>query len=592
MAKPKYKLSDTRNIGIMAHIDAGKTTTTERILYYTGKTHKIGEVHEGAATMDWMVQEQERGVTITSAATTCFWNKDGKDDRIQIIDTPGHVDFTAEVERCLRVLDGAVAVFDAVAGVQPQSETVWRQASTFNVPRIAFINKYDRVGADFFNAIETMKDRLDANAVAAQVPMGAEDNFWGVIDLVTMTAWDFKADEKGMTYPEPMDEIPAEFADIAATKREELLDAAASFDDELMEKILMEEDFTVEELKAALRKGVLANELNLVFVGSAYKNKGVQELLDAVVDYLPSPLDVEAVTGTDPDTGEDRLLKRATVLGGFDPRDYMERRVWVTARDGERIPVSLVWRRDVPTCDSAMFITGYGAYEISSDPGFAVSRISMLDRGVLYAVPHIRGGGEMGRAWYEQGHLLNKKHSFEDFIDATRALQRAGLASPLRTVANGGSAGGLLMGAVANMAQECYAGVEADVPFVDALTSILDPSLPLTVTEWDEWGDPLHDADVYAYMKSYTPYENAPDSENDEITAVFPKIFITTSMNDIRVLYVEPMKWLARLQHAGVDAVAKIEVEAGHGGTSGRYKQWEEISYENAWCLSMMGITH
>ena len=305
MAKPKYKLSDTRNIGIMAHIDAGKTTTTERILYYTGKTHKIGEVHEGAATMDWMVQEQERGVTITSAATTCFWNKDGKDYRIQIIDTPGHVDFTAEVERCLRVLDGAVAVFDAVAGVQPQSETVWRQASTFNVPRIAFINKYDRVGADFFNAIETMKDRLDANAVAAQVPMGAEDNFWGVIDLVTMTAWDFKADEKGMTYPEPMDEIPAEFADIVATKREELLDAAASFDDELMEKILMEEDFTVEELKAALRKGVLANELNLVFVGSAYKNKGVQELLDAVVDYLPSPLDVEAITGTDPDTGEE-----------------------------------------------------------------------------------------------------------------------------------------------------------------------------------------------------------------------------------------------------------------------------------------------
>ena len=304
MAKAKYKLSDTRNIGIMAHIDAGKTTTTERILYYTGKTHKIGEVHEGAATMDWMVQEQERGVTITSAAPTCFWKKDGTDYRIQIIDTPGHVDFTAEVERCLRVLDGAVAVFDAVAGVQPQSETVWRQAATFNVPRIAFINKYDRVGADFFNAIETMKERLDANAVAAQVPMGAEDNFWGVIDLVTMTAWDFKADEKGMTYPEPMDEIPAEFADIVATKREELLDAAANYDDELMEKILMEEDITVDEIKAALRKGVLANDLNLVFVGSAYKNKGVQELLDAVVDYLPSPLDVPAIEGTDPDTGD------------------------------------------------------------------------------------------------------------------------------------------------------------------------------------------------------------------------------------------------------------------------------------------------
>ena len=285
----KIELKDTRNIGIMAHIDAGKTTTTERILYYTGKTHKIGEVHDGAATMDWMVQEQERGVTITAAATTCFWKypggkADGKEYRFQIIDTPGHVDFTAEVERSLRVLDGTVAVFDAVAGVQPQSETVWRQAERYGVPRIAFINKYDRVGADFFHAIQTMRDRLDANAVAAQVPMGAEDNFWGVIDLVTMTAWDFKADEKGMTYPEPMDEIPAEFADIAATKREELLDAAASFDDELMEKILMEEDFTVEELKAALRKGVLANELNLVFVGSAYKNKGVQELLDAVVD--------------------------------------------------------------------------------------------------------------------------------------------------------------------------------------------------------------------------------------------------------------------------------------------------------------------
>ena len=301
----KTSLEHTRNFGIMAHIDAGKTTTTERILYYTGKTHKIGEVHDGAATMDWMAQEQERGVTITAAATTCFWKKDGAEYRFQIIDTPGHVDFTAEVERSLRVLDGTVAVFDAVAGVQPQSETVWRQAERYGVPRIAFINKYDRVGADFIHAIQTMRDRLGANAVAAQLPMGAEDNFWGVIDLVTMTAWDFKADDKGMTYPEPMDEIPAEFADIAATKREELLDAAASFDDELMEKILMEEDFTVEELKAALRKGVLANELNLVFVGSAYKNKGVQELLDAVVDYLPSPLDVESVTGTDPDTGEE-----------------------------------------------------------------------------------------------------------------------------------------------------------------------------------------------------------------------------------------------------------------------------------------------
>ena len=304
MAKPKYKLSETRNIGIMAHIDAGKTTTTERILYYTGKKHKIGETHEGAATMDWMVQEQERGVTIQSAATTCFWPKDGKSYRIQIIDTPGHVDFTAEVERSLRVLDGAVAVFDAVAGVQPQSETVWRQARNFNVPRIAFINKYDRVGADFFHAIDTMKERLNANAVAIQVPMGAEDNFWGVIDLVTMTAWDFKPDDKGMTYPEAMDEIPAEFAEIAVEKREELVDAAANYDDDLMMMALEGEEIPVEMLKAAIRKGTLANELNPVLVGSAYKNKGVQELLDAVVDYLPSPLDVPAVEGVNPKTGE------------------------------------------------------------------------------------------------------------------------------------------------------------------------------------------------------------------------------------------------------------------------------------------------
>ena len=315
----------------------------------------------------------------------------------------------------------------------------------------------------------------------------------------------------------------------------------------------------------------------------------------------------------DPATGKDALLKRATVLGDFDPRNYMERRVWITARDGERIPVSLVWHRDCPAQDSPMFITGYGAYEISSDPGFSVARLSMLDRGVLYAVPHIRGGGEMGRAWYEQGRRLNKKHSFEDFVDATRALQDAHLADARRTVANGGSAGGLLMGAIANMAPECYAGVEADVPFVDALTSILDPDLPLTVTEWDEWGDPLHDPEVYRYMKSYTPYENVPVARaedgdggtvDDKVSsagaatgkavsaAQFPKIFITTSMNDTRVLYVEPLKWLARLQSAGVDAVAKIEVEAGHGGISGRYKQWQEVSYENAWCMDVMGLAH
>lgn len=300
MAKAKYSLEQLRNIGIMAHIDAGKTTTTERILYYTGKTHKIGEVHDGAAVMDWMVQEQERGVTITSAATTCFW----KDHVIQIIDTPGHVDFTAEVERSLRVLDGAVAVFDAVAGVQPQSETVWRQAHNYNVPRIAFINKYDRVGADFFHAIDTMKDRLAAPAVAAQIPMGSESNFWGLVDLVTMTAWDFKEDDKGMIYPEPMDSIPAEFSDLASEKREELLDAASNFSDELMELVLEEKDIPVELLKKAIRKGVITNQLNPVFVGSAYKNKGIQELLDAIVDYLPSPLDIPPTEGTDPKTGE------------------------------------------------------------------------------------------------------------------------------------------------------------------------------------------------------------------------------------------------------------------------------------------------
>jgi len=304
MATKKTPLEDTRNIGIMAHIDAGKTTTTERILYYTGKTHKIGEVHDGAATMDWMVQEQERGVTITSAATTCFWDKDGKSYRIQIIDTPGHVDFTSEVE-----LDGAVAVFDAVAGVQPQSETVWRQASRYEVPRIAFINKYDRIGANYFHAIDTMRDRLGAHAVAAQVPMGEEDHFWGVIDLVTMTAWDFKADDKGMTYPEPMDAIPDEFVDIVEERRAELLEAAADYDDELMELVLMDEEIPVDLLKKALRAGVLANDLNLVFVGSAYKNKGVQELLDAVVDYLPSPLDVPPVTGINPDTDQEEERK-------------------------------------------------------------------------------------------------------------------------------------------------------------------------------------------------------------------------------------------------------------------------------------------
>ena len=308
-----------------------------------------------------------------------------------------------------------------------------------------------------------------------------------------------------------------------------------------------------------------------------------------------------------PATGEDVLLKRAQVLGDFDADRYSEHRLWIKARDGEHIPVSLVWRHDplqdagkadgAGETDSAgkpvkvkrpMFITGYGAYEISSDPSFSVARLSMLDRGVLYAVVHTRGGGEMGRAWYEQGRMLHKKHTFEDFVDATRTLQQQGYADVNRTVANGGSAGGLLMGAVANMAPECFAGIEADVPFVDALTSILDPSLPLTVTEWDEWGDPLHNADVYEYMKSYSPYENSPSAQHP--ASRFPSILITSSMHDTRVLVVEPLKWLARLQSAGVDAIAKIAVEAGHGGISGRYEQWRDVAYENAWCLNVMGL--
>ena len=299
----------------------------------------------------------------------------------------------------------------------------------------------------------------------------------------------------------------------------------------------------------------------------------------------------------DPRTGEDVLLKRANVLGSFDARDYVERRIWVQVRDGEQVPVSLVWRRDCVRGRMPMFVIGYGAYEISSDPAFSVSRLSMLDRGVLYVVPHVRGGGEMGRAWYEMGRRRNKKHTFEDFIDVTAAIQDCGLADRARTVANGGSAGGLLMGAVANMAPERFAGIEADVPFVDALTTILDPTLPLTVTEWDEWGDPLHDAETYRYMKTYTPYENAPAPgeggarwPDDTPVTAFPKIFVTTSMNDSRVMVVEPLKWVARLQAAGLDAIIKIEAEAGHGGTSGRYAQWKQICYENAWVLAAMGI--
>jgi len=293
MAQKNYPLDKTRNIGIMAHIDAGKTTTTERILYYTGKTHKIGEVHDGAATMDWMVQEQERGITITSAATTSFW----KDHRIQIIDTPGHVDFTVEVERSLRVLDGAVAVFCAVGGVEPQSETVWRQADTYGVPRIAYINKMDRSGADFYNVVGMMKDRLDARPVPIQLPIGAEDSFVGIIDLIEMNAVFFNEDDKGIN--PTVGEIPSELADDAEMYRHDLVEAAAEQDDDLMMKFLEDEEIGTDEIKAALRKACIANAITPVTVGASFKNKGVQPLLDAVIDFLPSPLDIPAIKGVD-----------------------------------------------------------------------------------------------------------------------------------------------------------------------------------------------------------------------------------------------------------------------------------------------------
>ena len=298
-------LEHIRNIGIMAHIDAGKTTTTERILYYTGINYKIGEVHDGTATMDWMVQEQERGITITSAATTCFWN----DYRINIIDTPGHVDFTAEVERSLRVLDGAVAVFDAVGGVEPQSETVWRQADKYHVPRIAFVNKMDRVGADFERCISMMTSRLKASPVAVQLPWGTEENFRGVIDLVRMQGVHYDAEELGASYE--LMEIPAEHQARAKAMREKLVETVAETDDTLLEKYLGGEEIEEEELRGALRRATVANRLQPVLCGSAFKNKGVQPLLDAVVDFLPSPQDVPPVEGVARD-GEETITRAAS----------------------------------------------------------------------------------------------------------------------------------------------------------------------------------------------------------------------------------------------------------------------------------------
>ena len=294
----EYSLERTRNIGIMAHIDAGKTTTTERILFYTGKTHKIGETHEGSATMDWMEQEQERGITITSAATTCYW----KENRINIIDTPGHVDFTVEVERSLRVLDGSVTVFCAKGGVEPQSETVWRQADKYGVPRMAYVNKMDITGANFYRVLDMMKERLHANPVPIQLPIGAEDQFKGIIDLVNMEA-DVYYDELGKDMR--VEPIPADMLEKAEEYRAAMIEAIATNDEELFEKFCAEEEITIEEIKRAIRKETLANNIVPVVCGTSYRNKGVQKLLDAVIDYMPSPLDVPAIRGIDPDTEEE-----------------------------------------------------------------------------------------------------------------------------------------------------------------------------------------------------------------------------------------------------------------------------------------------
>ena len=305
------KLELYRNIGIMAHIDAGKTTTTERILYYTGKSHKIGEVHDGAATMDWMEQEQERGITITSAATTAFWvDRDDTRHRINIIDTPGHVDFTIEVERSLRVLDGAVAVFDSVAGVEPQSETVWRQADKYQVPRMCFVNKMDRIGADFYRCVDMIVDRLGATPCVTQIPVGSEDNLQGLVDLITMKALIWKDESLGAEWDEV--EIPADLADKAAEYREKMLETASEADDELMEKFLGGEDITEAEIRAAIRKGTIGLQFVPVLCGSAFKNKGVQALLDAVVDFMPSPLDVPAIQGVDADDESKEIERKAS----------------------------------------------------------------------------------------------------------------------------------------------------------------------------------------------------------------------------------------------------------------------------------------
>ena len=304
----KQDLHLTRNIGIMAHIDAGKTTTSERILFYTGKTHKIGEVHDGAATMDWMAQEQERGITITSAATTCYWNYDNKQFKINLIDTPGHVDFTAEVERSLRVLDGAVATYCAVGGVQPQSETVWRQADKYNVPRLGYVNKMDRSGADYFDVLRQMKEVLGANPVSLVVPIGSEETFKGIVDLIKMKAILWHDVTMGAEFE--ISEIPADLKDEAEEWRGKLLESAAEFDEAIMEKYFEDPNtITEEEIISAIRKGTLSMECTPVICGSSFKNKGVQTLLDYVCAFLPSPVDTPNIVGTNPSTGEEEDRK-------------------------------------------------------------------------------------------------------------------------------------------------------------------------------------------------------------------------------------------------------------------------------------------
>ena len=337
----------TRNIGIMAHIDAGKTTTSERILFYTGKTHKIGEVHDGAATMDWMAQEQERGITITSAATTCNWNYDNKQFKINLIDTPGHVDFTAEVERSLRVLDGAVATYSAADGVQPQSETVWRQADKYNVPRIGYVNKMDRSGADFFETVQQMRDILGANPCPVQVPIGAEENFKGLVDLIKMKAILWHDESMGAEYD--VEEIPADLVDECNEWRDKMLETAANYDDELMEMYLEGKEIPEDKLIAALRKGTISMEITPMLCGSSYKNKGVQPLLDYTCAFLPSPLDTEAVMGVNPETDEEEGRKPSedepTAALAFkiatDP--YMGRLVFFRVYSGKVVAGSYVY---------------------------------------------------------------------------------------------------------------------------------------------------------------------------------------------------------------------------------------------------------